>query len=173
MTALDEAWTWYHETKELLKIIRRLADRYWDQLPWDHDLGKDNVLRNLEGPPLASAAVMSLEALDDLAILLLFSSFEAVVRNRLRVEIEEARKTIEHPVLQSSAEDALQAINRGSFHRVLLSLRAIDPALVEQVRQIRRYRNWVSHGRRGAKPPQVDPKTAYDRLTAFLRLLDR
>jgi len=37
--------------------------------------------------------------------------------------------------------------------------------------QVRRYRNWVAHGRRTAKPAAVDPETAFRRLKEFLDVL--
>jgi len=37
--------------------------------------------------------------------------------------------------------------------------------------QVRRYRNWVAHGRRTAKPDAVDPETAFRRLKEFLDVL--
>jgi hypothetical protein len=41
---------------------------------------------------------------------------------------------------------------------------------VEEVSQVRRYRNWVAHGRRPEKKPfMLVPKDAFDRLMAFLQ----
>ena len=48
----------------------------------------------------------------------------------------------------------------------------LDAALVEEVSQGRRYRNWVAHGRRGEPPDAVDPRTASNRLQRFLDRLD-
>jgi hypothetical protein len=41
-------------------------------------------------------------------------------------------------------------------------------SLVESVNQVRRYRNWVAHGRRIAKPDAVDTETAFRHLKDFL-----
>lgn len=45
--------------------------------------------------------------------------------------------------------------------------------LIEQVNQVRRYRNWVAHGRREDMRPEAEvyPKTAYDRLQKILTAL--
>jgi hypothetical protein len=59
-------------------------------------------------------------------------------------------------------------IEQGSFFNVLEPYKDLDANLVEQVNQVRRYRNWVAHGRRTEQPAAVDPKTAYDRLKQFL-----
>src|SRR5262249_27250757 len=112
-----------------------------------------------------------LQQLKDLAIVLFFSVFESLVRGRIRAEVDVERRTLKHPVLQSAAEKTDQELDRGSFHRVLDLLKAYDPDLVEQVRQVRRYRNWVSHGRRGNPPMRLDPEAAHKRLVALLERL--
>ena len=43
---------------------------------------------------------------------------------------------------------------------------------LEEVNQVRRYRNWVAHGRRAAQPAAVSPKVAFERLTRFLTIFD-
>jgi hypothetical protein len=52
----------------------------------------------------------------------------------------------------------------------------IGSDLIEQVSQVRHYRNWVAHGKRpnlrGKLPAkELDPKDAFDRLKAFLEVL--
>lgn len=177
MTDLEEAWQWYTEAKSLLGVMARLGDRYWDNLPWDDQelgLGKDEKFKSLEGPSLSVSAEFGLKSLDDIAIVVLFSAFEAEVRTRVLVPVEAEGKGLRHPALRFAAEEAIRGIQRGSFHNVLESLKRIDPDLAEQVRQIRRYRNWVCHGKRGA-PPQYRPApgAAHERLAAFLKLLER
>ena len=61
-----------------------------------------------------------------------------------------------------------ESIEHGSFFNVLEPYKGIDPSLVEEVNQVRRYRNWVAHGRRTDQPAAVNPSTAYDRLKRFL-----
>jgi len=39
------------------------------------------------------------------------------------------------------------------------------------VNQVRRFRNWVSHGKRGPEPASVTPNVAFDRLKRCLILL--
>jgi hypothetical protein len=39
---------------------------------------------------------------------------------------------------------------------------------VEEVNQVRQYRNRVAHGRRGNPPFSLDPETASERLKRFL-----
>jgi hypothetical protein len=176
MKALLEAWQWYTETKLLLRTMRRIGERHWNAFPWASEeglteLGKDASLNTLEGPRLVRGADHSLKHLDDMAIVLLFSVFEAVVRELVTKEVVEEARGIKHPVLVHAADEATEGLKRGNFSKVLRSLKGTGHDLVEQVRQIRQYRNWVSHGRRGAPPFSLEPKAAYDRLEAFLARL--
>jgi hypothetical protein len=49
----------------------------------------------------------------------------------------------------------------------------VKPELVEQVSQVRRYRNWVAHGRRNRdmENDRVTPKMAFQRLKEFMDVL--
>lgn len=62
----------------------------------------------------------------------------------------------------------MEQIAEGSFFRVLQPFKDVDANLVEEVNQVRRYRNWVAHGRGGEEPANVTPSIAYDRLQRFL-----
>ncbi|MHB1560250.1 MAG: hypothetical protein ACYC61_22595 [Isosphaeraceae bacterium] len=173
MTTLQEAWIWDQETRRVLRVAKRLGDLHWDRLPWDGELGKDEELKPFQGAQVAGQADRALAQLDDLAIVLFFSVFESTVRERIRAEVGVEKLTLQHPVLRCAADEAEQSLDRGSFHRVLELLKKYDPNLVEQVRQVRRYRNWVSHGRRGQRPSPFNARSAYARLNAFLERLER
>ena len=171
MTTLQEAWTWYETTIRAFKVTQRLGDLYWDGLPWDGPLGKEDQFKAVEGDWLAEAADQGMKEFHDLAIVLFFSIVESIVRERIRGEVDVERQTLRDPVLKSAAERTDQELDRGSFHRVLELLKTYDHNLVEQVRQVRRYRNWVSHGRRGRAPMELNPKSAHERLSEFLACL--
>src|SRR5438067_915759 len=181
MKALGEAWNWYKKTKDLLKVVGRLGGEYWDELPWDGDIGRDDKLRLLEGVNVKSDADSVLAELDDLAIFVIFSVFEAIVRDHVAREVEAEVSGLRHPALQRSAKKTLQNIEEGSFYNNVLDLfkRAGNGpesdaanALVEEVSQVRRYRNWVAHGRREEKKPfTLAPRDAFDRLMAFLNYI--
>jgi hypothetical protein len=65
-----------------------------------------------------------------------------------------------------------KTLREGSFFRVLEAYKGpVDVKLVEQINQVRKYRNWVAHGRRGKPDANVEPRDAYDRLQAFLTAL--
>jgi hypothetical protein len=173
MNTLEDAWNWYQEAKVQVGLVSRLASAYWQDLPWEGDLGRDDRFKGLERKKLEEDARSTLDQLEDLAVLVLFSVFESQVRERLVAELREEvlEKAISHSVLLQAVDDLIRQVEEGSFFRVLSPFKPSDHNLVEEVNQVRRYRNWVAHGKRGKKPPAVDPRLAYDRLTRFWKLI--
>jgi hypothetical protein len=172
----------------LLRLTSRLAEKHWDRLDWDPEasseagrsrdvykgLARDEAIRGYSADRLLEQAGSGLNPLDDLAILVLFSVFEAVVRDRVRSEVEREGAGLRHLALRHALRETLDRIDEGSFFRILEPFKSIDGDVIEQVNQVRRYRNWVAHGRRDAKRPDyADPRAAYDRLSRFLELLAR
>lgn len=148
--------------------MRRLGDRYWNNLPWQGDLGRDNHLKDLDSARILNDSRTVLEDLDDLCMLLLFSVFEATIRERVLAEVEAQLPPLHHVAIKRALGEMKEGIEHGSFFKVLEPYKDYDPHLIEEVNQVRRYRNWVAHGRRSAQPAAVDPVTAYDRLKRFL-----
>jgi hypothetical protein len=171
MMTLRDAWHWYVTTRNQLQLFGRLGRKHWDELPWDGSLGRDNTLKGLESGAIVAGSVFCLEHLDDFAVLILFSVFESVVRDQVLSEVEDEMTRLRHAVIIQIVEGAVQEIEHGSFYRVLEVFKGRDAGLVEEVNQVRRYRNWVAHGRRTAKPDAVDPETAFRRLKEFLDVL--
>jgi hypothetical protein len=173
MNTLEDAWKWYRGAKSQVELLRRFASVYWDDLPWAGKLGGDDRFKQIESENLREEADFTLVQMDDLAVLVLFSVFESQVRNRLATELrtEVGEKALSHPVLLQAFEDLIQQVEEGSFFKGLGPYKSLNADLVEEVNQVRRYRNWVAHGRRGKKPPGVDPRTAYERLNRFWNLL--
>ncbi|MCE9566127.1 MAG: hypothetical protein K8U57_29245 [Planctomycetes bacterium] len=172
MTTLDDAWRWYGAVRQQSKLTRRLAGKYWGELPWEGSIGRDAFFREMNPEHLGESASLVTDQLDDLAVLVLFSVFEATVRETVLANIRPEVEQLRHPSLRHAAEEACEALANGSFFRVLEPFKADGHAnLIEQVNQVRRYRNWVAHGRRGDPPATVDPEATYDRLSRFLTLL--
>lgn len=179
MNTLDEAWEWYTAVREGMKQLASLA-KYWGGLPWgSEDEGivrpaKDNVLRHVQADRLTREAKMVTDHLDDLAVLVLFSVFEANVRDLVEAQVRPEIDQLRHVALKNAGKEVLDAVAEGSFFRVLEPFKS--PAtndFIEQVNQVRRYRNWVAHGRRPEKRPGalVQPQDACQRLKEFLALL--
>jgi hypothetical protein len=149
-------------------------------LPWGKDqpwvalLERDNHLRGLEADEMADSAETVLRELDDLAVLVLFSVFEAIVRDLIESAIRAEVDGLQHPSLKKAGNDVLAAVKEGSFYRVLEPYKSEEHNdIVEQVNQVRRYRNWVAHERASEKPDaNVLPKQAYERLARFLTVLN-
>lgn len=176
MTTLEDAWAWYQAVKQGAKRLAHLS-KYWALLPWGGDeswvrrVENDNVLRHVEGDQLAADAALVQDNLEDLAVLVLFSVFEANVRDIVVSQVQPEVGLLRHPSLKAAGADVLQAVTEGSFFRVIDPFKtSVTNDLIEQVNQVRRYRNWVAHGRRPDNRPDalVDPKEAYRRLQAFL-----
>jgi hypothetical protein len=170
---LDDAWSWYVTTRKQMQWFGRLGRKHWDDLPWEGPLGKDDQLKGLESGAIVEGSKFCLEHLNDFAVLILFSVFESIVRDQVLSDVEDQKARLSHALLIQIVDDAVEEIEHGSFYRVLEVFKGSDAGLVEAINQVRRYRNWVAHGRRTAKPDAVDPETAYRRLKRFLDLLTK
>lgn len=89
-----------------------------------------------------------------------------------RADVDRETASIQHPAVLRALEDLKEAIENGSFGRVTESYRTMDVDLTEQVNQVRKFRNWVAHGRRGRHANSVDPEAAMDRLRSYLARLE-
>lgn len=179
MNTLEDAWAWYTAVAKNANRLNHLA-AHWDDLPWGVGfewvgrLERDNVLRHVDSGKMRDDARRAASGLDDLAVLVLFSVFEAVVRDGIEEQVRPEIEQLRHPTLVKAGSDVLDAISQGSFFRLLEPYKSDAHAgLVEQVNQIRKYRNWVAHGRRPEKQPDsfVTPDIAYDRRSRFLAVL--
>ena len=171
MMTLDDAWKWYSTTRSQLRLLGRLGGKYWDKLPWPGLLEKDDRFKNLDSQVVVAESDFGQDHLDDFAVLILFSVFESIVRGNVLTDVKEERGRLSHALVTRIVDEAIRNIEEGSFFRVLESFKNQDADLVEEVNQVRRYRNWVAHGRRTTQPDTVSPSMAYDRLKRFLDLL--
>lgn len=170
MKSMEDAWKWFDQTRNLLSLMQRLGNKHWDNLPWDGALGRDDRFKSLDGQDVERQAADSLRSFDDLAVLVLFSVFEMIVRENVRVTTEVALQSVDNPVLRSAGKKALDSIEKGPFLQILESYKALDANLVEEINQVRDYRNWVAHGKRGRPVANIEPKDTYTRLTRFLEV---
>jgi hypothetical protein len=180
MTTLEDAWTWYRSASEGTKWLTHLA-KFWGTFPWEQadewvdEIAKDNVLRHIEVSKMTDTAKVVRTELDDLAVLVLFSVFEANVRDHLTSQLQPEVDTLRHPSLKKAGDEVMDAIAHGSIGRLLQSFKLGDSSkeLVMQVDQVRDHRNWVAHGRRADMLPKafIRPEDAYERLTQFLKLI--
>ena len=176
---MEDAWSWHDHNRILLKMMKRIGEHYWEELPWNGKLGNDDLFRSRDGFAVRSMAEEVLGEFDDLAIFVMFSVFESIVRREVAANLQPEIKQLQRPILRRSAEQLLKNIEEGSFHTNILELHKLDgkvPAnqainsLVEAISRVRYYRNWVAHGRKiDAKTPHpISPKDAFETLQAFL-----
>jgi hypothetical protein len=168
IASLADAWSWYESSRRLAQTMGRLGKKHWNNLPWDGDLGRDDHLKERTSAEILSDAERVLADLDDLCVLLLFSVFEATVRAKVLADVEAELPPLRHVAIKRALNEMKEGIEQGSFFKVLEPYKDLDADLIEQVNQVRRYRNWVAHGRRTEQPAVVNPMTAYDRLKRFL-----
>lgn len=171
MKTLDDAWEWYQCNRRQLALIQRLGRKHWELVAAIPQVARDDKV--LDGAKnVAADTHHALAPLDDLAVLVLFSVFESVVRQELKCQVEREVSDDSHPVVRSAVGDAIQGIDHGSFYNNVLArfkgTPDADSDLIEHVNQVRKYRNYVAHGKRGASPETVSPDTAYERLRRFL-----
>ncbi len=135
-------------------------------------MGRDEAFFNRDPDAVQEAAAFSLAHLDDLAVVVLFSVFEAAVRQRTSEGLDKEASGLRHPAMKGVVKEAKERIEVGSFFQILEYYKeGVDPALIEQVNQVRRYRNWVAHGKRGIPVANVEPDAAFERLGRFLTVL--
>jgi hypothetical protein len=170
MKTLDNAWRWYQDARASLKRIHRIGAKHW--LSFSGEAGgalrRDDHFRMLESQDITEPSGNALEELDDLAIVVMFSVFEGIVRDAILRQIRPEAARLRHQSLVEAAAEAAEAIRFGSFYRVLAPYRTGHAEIVEEVDQVREYRNWVAHGKRQMPRNQVTPVVAYDRLRHFL-----
>jgi hypothetical protein len=176
MRTLADAWNWYEATKKCLWGMKRLGEKHWDHPSLaDASIWQDDFFRQLEATKILEETIISLQPIEDLAVLVMFSVFERRVRDYLTGLIKPQADQVTDPILKAAADDAMQGVAEGSFYRrVLEPLKnqgRVSASLVTQVDQVRDYRNWVAHGRDLPPANNVTPQMAYDRLSEFLAAL--
>ncbi len=169
MTTLEEARAWYEAACRNLALFGRLTrPDYWAGLPTD----RDDRFKDLDRGQVKAEIDAGLPFLDDLAGVVMFSVFESIVRDQAVGLLRQRRLPTDHPVISKTLDAAEESLLEGSFQWVLQTYKGpVDVNLVEQVNQVRKYRNWVAHGRRGRPDANVTPRDAFDRLQAFLTAL--
>ncbi len=96
--SLEDAWEWYDAVRMLAQDMLRLAAK-WDTDEFQALVNRENHLRDRAGQELAARSTRILDDLDDLAVLLMFSVFEATVRDRARADVEREADSIRHPAI--------------------------------------------------------------------------
>lgn len=181
MKTLGDVLKWYEQNRQVFRLASRLGDLQWSELPWEGKLGRDDQFRLLEGTDLAGMANAILAEFDDIAIFVLFPVFESIVRQAVLDGVRDEVAGLQHPALRQSALRMREEVEEGGFaHNVLALFKQdgltsegkIANSLVEEVSRVRKYRNWVAHGRKDKdRPPDMLFRDAFGALKAFLDFL--
>ena len=102
-------------------------------------LGRDERLCQVQASEILDWADVIVSDLDDLCVLLLFLVFEATVRERALADVAAELPALRHPALLHAARSLNEALEDGSFYKVTEAYKALDPDLIEQVNQVRKY----------------------------------
>ena len=124
MNTLDDAWRWYEATTGGLGMIARIARKGWNSWGPDSTLGRDDEVRAADPIPLRANAEWALGELNDFAVFVLFSAFEAEIRRWVLDDTRAERAGVTHPALTYWVRQAEAAIEEGSFFRLLDSLKS-------------------------------------------------
>jgi len=114
----------------------------------------------------------SKKELDNLTIVSLWAVFEAFLNDNLKKQTDKITLGIVDPISNEIINYALKGVDRWLKDEVLELFKIIisNSYIVGNVKDIYKYRNWISHGKSGEKPPvsNLTPFMAYQRLTVFL-----
>ncbi len=155
IATMEEAWNWYAGVAQLAKITRQLGKRHWKNLLDAGAFARDDRLLQVSPEDILGHSSLLSNEIDDLCVLVLFSIFENIVREKILAEIKVEADPLRHVALRKAVEQLFESLDHGSFFKVLDLYKSVDADLVELVNQVRRYRNWVAHGRRTDQPAAV------------------
>jgi hypothetical protein len=101
MKTLGDAWTWYESTRRNLERMNRLGKKHWSDPSLENaSIWLDNEFKLLEEQDIVAETETGLKPLDDLAIVVLFSVFEALVRGALVELIKPEADKLSDPILR-------------------------------------------------------------------------
>ena len=101
--SLQDAWKWYRAVRTLSLDMKHLAGRC-DRPEWEAVLNLDNRLRHRTAAELHDLADTILDDLNDLAVLVLFSVFEATVRARAGEDVDRETALISHVAVRQAVK---------------------------------------------------------------------
>jgi hypothetical protein len=143
--ALEDVLTWYRTARKLLGGIQKRLARDPDallSLIWPEEWRLqpvDQVRHHLE---------KTVRELDDYTVVALFGVFEGWLE-------------------EDSKKRGFKADTAG---RLLPLYNPVVPKPVaKEIARVKMYRDWVAHGRRWRKPPDVEPSLAHEHLSGFVQ----
>jgi hypothetical protein len=161
---LDSVIDWYRVIKDSQAVLLHLTKLHPNAVPSDSLFA---------GRTLEDAKALLQKAsdeVDDLTIVSLVSVFEQTILDYLTDVTKTLQLNQPGPFPLQVLSYGLERSERWYFPDVLDFFKVIVATeIVGQVKQIYQYRNFVAHGKKGAKPVSSDPLTAYKKLSIFLK----
>src|SRR5947207_2805737 len=106
MKTLMDAWKWYQSARTNLVRMRRLGERHWgDESLRNASIWSDDRFKEVEAGDIVTETDFAIRPLEDLGVLVLFSVFEAAVRDHLEGVIKPMTGKLGHPILEHAAEN--------------------------------------------------------------------
>ncbi len=167
---LDPIWASYQTSREALKVVRRcvlLGEPHRDR-PFRNTSFHKQHARGLAKRLREAEAQMN-----DLVVLSLYAAFEARLRDHVarRAGLLRGVARPDQEFGETLAQEFSEYFGGSRFGKLIeLSSHAVGQGLIEGAGNIRKFRHWLAHGRRGPTPPSVTPLAAYTSLTKFLQL---
>src|SRR5436190_12150817 len=108
MKTLMDAWLWYEAARTNLFRMRRLGTRHWNDKSLEKaSIWQDDRFKEVEARDIEKETERAIKPLEDLGVLVLFSVFEAAVRDHLEGIIKPMTGNLGHPILEHAAEKVL------------------------------------------------------------------
>ncbi|MHC5057486.1 MAG: hypothetical protein ACYTKD_22660 [Planctomycetota bacterium] len=164
---LDDVWKWYLLCRDAFIAAGRLVERYPAALPGDSELFSETV-------PAAVSRLGDAQAeLDDLVILALFAVFERETISALQGVRDSAMSSLRRHAERELVSMALSDVEEWRLVELLDVFKGVvDSDTVGLVKQIKKNRDWVAHGKKGERPLNLDPEEVRERLRRFLEELN-
>ena len=166
---LDPIWDAHLTARATLKVVRRCMTV--------SGVDRAKAFSNTRFGGLADQQCIDLldaaqTEVNDSAVLSLYATFEARMRDHV-VQQSHHLRAAQQPTaafgmaLATSFSEYCDRYRMDDLADLFVS--SVGQPLIAQVGNIRAYRHWLAHGRRGPQPPTVSPSFAFQTLTAFLQ----
>jgi hypothetical protein len=140
MTPFRETLDWYYRVRDSLIVVSSLLPKY------EGEITSDITYVGMTSSEIKTAISNDAIELEDITISSLFFRFESEVYRNF-------------PNSTDPIEDLLNS--RFSF---------VGGGLLGEIHDVRKYRNWVTHGKRWDKPITISVLQAYKTLITFLNV---
>ena len=168
MSQLDETIAWYRIVKANQQLAAKVVRDYTAVVPISspfYGLSEAEATQLLE---------KSATEVDDLTVLALVSFFEQLVLDDIRGLSEKIKTEQSVLTMRAFTDYAFKDIERWRFLELLKLFEAdVDRSLLDSVKNLYKYRNWVAHGKRQQKPVITDPIKAHETLSSFLEKISK